>query len=103
MGAFLENYGVGDERRSKIVQLVVLAVLGTAIVAVLGYIFFHNRAETGRVHSFLDEVNGRQFDQAYRDWGCGPEHPCRDYSYQRFSPGLGSSEEHHTSLEGPIC
>jgi hypothetical protein len=90
MGSYLQQYGEGDERRIRIIKTIVLACVIVAILAIAAYLFFRNYPEKQVVKHFLTEVNAHQYEAAYRDWGCTPSHPCRDYSYNRFMQDWGA-------------
>ncbi len=89
MGAYLEQYGAGDERRIRIIKTIVIACVAVVILAIAAYLFFRNYPEKQKIKGFLAEVNAHQYAAAYRDWGCTQEHPCRDYDYQRFMRDWG--------------
>jgi hypothetical protein len=90
MGSYLQQYGEGDERRSRIIKTIVIASLIVATLAIAAYLFFRNYPEKQVVKQFLTEVNSHQYENAYRDWGCTPSHPCRDYNYSRFMQDWGA-------------
>ncbi|MGI9073647.1 MAG: hypothetical protein ACR2JB_20580 [Bryobacteraceae bacterium] len=90
MGSYLEQYGEGDERRGRIIKTIVISCVIVASLAIAGYLLLRNYPEKRVVKRFLDEVNARQYDAAYRDWGCTPSHPCRDYDYNRFMQDWGA-------------
>lgn len=103
MGSYLQQYGAGDERRIRIIKTIVIACVIVAILAIAAYLFFRNYPEKQMVKKFLAEVNAHQYDAAYRDWGCTPSHPCRDYDYNRFMQDWGaqvSSPWKIASVEG---
>ena len=84
MGGYLQNYGIEEEHRGRIVKRILIAlgvVLGTLLV---GYLTYHNYPEKHVVNGFLDHINSGRFEAAYRQWGCSAEHPCPNYSFQRF-------------------
>jgi hypothetical protein len=90
MGSYLQQYGEGDERRSRIIKTIVIASLIVATLAIAAYLFFRNYPEKQVVKQFLTAVNSHQYENAYRDWGCTPSHPCRDYNYSRFMQDWGA-------------
>jgi len=90
MGSYLQQYGAGDERRIRITKMIVIACAIVIILAIAGYLFFRNYPEKQMVKHFLGEVNGHQYETAYRDWGCTPSHPCRDYDFNRFMRDWGA-------------
>ena len=71
MSGYLQNYGVGEERRNRIIKWLIIS--GVSVVSDRRgsrYLFLHNYFETQTVKTFLAEVNSRQYDAAYHDWGC---------------------------------
>jgi hypothetical protein len=90
MGSYLQQYGEGDERRSRIIKTIVIACVIVATLAIAAYLFFRNYPEKQVVKQFLAEVNAHQYENAYRDWGCTPSQPCRDYNYSRFMQDWGA-------------
>jgi hypothetical protein len=90
MGSYLQQYGEGDERRIRIIKTIVIACVIVAILAISAYLFFRNYPEKHAIKQFLAEVNAHQYEAAYRDWGCTPSHPCRDYNYNRFMQDWGA-------------
>jgi hypothetical protein len=88
---YLQHYGAGDERRSRIIKTIVIVCVIVVVLAIAAYLFFHDYPEEQAVKHFLSEVNGHQYQAAYRDWGCTPNHPCRDYDYNRFMQDWGSN------------
>ncbi|MFL6353095.1 MAG: hypothetical protein ACJ74Z_14775 [Bryobacteraceae bacterium] len=103
MGSYLQQYGAGDERRIRIIKTIIIAGVIVASLAIAGYLFFRNYPEKQVVKQFLAEVNSRQYQAAYRDWGCTSSNACRDYDYRRFMQdwaGKGSSPWKIASVDG---
>lgn len=104
MTSFMEEYGEGEERRGRLIRRIVAAVLAATLIGLVGYLFFRNYSEKSLVKKFASELNAKQFDQAYRTWGCTDSVPCRDYTYQRFlqdwGPDKAKSEWKVTDLDG---
>ncbi len=89
MGSFFQQYGVEEERRNRVVKTIVLSVLGLAVLALIGYSILHDYSEEQIAKRFLKQVNSHQYQEAYREWGCTPEHPCPNYDYNRFLQDWG--------------
>ena len=89
MGAYLQNYGAGEEQRNRIIKFVLLGVFAALILVLVAYLFFHNRSEKKTVERFLAQVNAHDYKAAYRTWGCTEAHPCRNYDYGRFLEDWG--------------
>ena len=91
MADYLGEYGIEETRRHRIVKRVVLIAVAAVIVAVAAYLFLKNYPEKKAINNFLSQVNTGQLQTAYNTWGCTADHPCRDYSYQKFSDDWGIS------------
>ena len=100
MGAFLQNYGAGDEHRIRVIKRTVVAVVAACILAVAAYLYLKNFREEQLAKRFLSQLNSRQFDAAYQTWGCGDSHPCRDYDYQKFLEDWGPSKDANWKVTG---
>jgi hypothetical protein len=93
MGSYLQHYGVDEYRRNRTIKWIILSCIGLAILLLAGYLLFHYYPEKRVVNQFLAEVNGHNYDAAYRDWGCAPEHPCPNYDRGRFLDDWGPSKK----------
>ena len=92
MGTYLQQYGAGEEKRQRAIKWIIIGCVAAAIVAFGAYLIFHNYPEKRVANQFLAEVNSRNFQSAYRLWGCTPEHPCPNYDYQRFMQDWGPNK-----------
>jgi hypothetical protein len=93
MGSYLQQYGISEERRNRVIKWIIIGAVSAAILAWIAYLFFHNYSEKQSVKHFLAQVNGRDYQAAYRDWGCTTEHPCPNYDYRRFLEDWGPSKK----------
>jgi hypothetical protein len=93
MGSYLQNYGVDEYRRNRTIKWIILSAIGVAVLALTGYLLFHNHAEKQVVNRFLSHVNAHDFDTAYREWGCTPDHPCANYDRGRFMEDWGPAKK----------
>jgi hypothetical protein len=89
MGAYLQNYGAGEERRNRIIKFMILGALVALIVLVIAYFFFHDRSEKKTVERFLAQINAHNYKDAYITWGCTEANPCRNYDFGRFLEDWG--------------
>ncbi len=92
MGAYLQNYGAGEDRRNSIIKRIVLISLAIIVVACTLFFILHNYPEKQLVKHFLTEVNDKQYKNAYKTWNCAASGTCRDYDYQRFVQDWGPSK-----------
>jgi hypothetical protein len=89
MGSYLQNYGAGEERRGQIIKRIVIGCATALVLGLAGYFFYHNYPEKRIANSFLEEINAHNYQAAYRDWGCTEQHPCPNYSFERFMNDWG--------------
>ncbi len=93
MGSYLQTYGVADERRGRIIKQIVIAVGSILAVVLAGFLFYHNYPEKRVANSFLERVNSKDYQTAYRLWGCTNEHPCPNYDFGRFMNDWGPASK----------
>jgi len=53
MPGYLDQYGVGEERRIKIIKTIVISLVSIAILGGILFFVFHNYREEQRVKQFL--------------------------------------------------
>ncbi len=93
MGDYLQQYGIEEEHRNRIIKRIVLAVVAAIIVLIAGYLIFHNYPERRVVNSFVAKINAHDYKGAYAEWGCTDRHPCPNYDFQRFLDDWGPSKK----------
>jgi hypothetical protein len=94
MGSYLDAYasaGQQSERRGKLIKQIVGSVLAVAIVATLAYFTFRTRGQEHVVNEFLADLQQKDFQGAYKLWGCTPETPCKDYPTEKFNEDWGAA------------
>lgn len=84
MSAFLEGYGVGEARRERRIWKIVIAALILAVLAGIAAYIMRDFREIRQANRFVEHIQQKHFEEAYRLWGCDPAQPCRDYNFQRF-------------------
>ena len=89
MAEFLEGYGVKDERRERRSKKIVYALLALVLVSVVAFFAFRDIREKRQANRFVAFIAQKNFEQAYRLWGCDPAKPCRDYNFERFVADWG--------------
>jgi len=68
MAGFLDEYGAGDERRARIVKIVVVSVIGLAILSGLLYFFFRNYRQEQQAKRFFELLQAHNYQAAYDMW-----------------------------------
>jgi len=93
MGGYLQTYGEGEERRNRVIKILILSIIGLLILLWALYLFFHNYYEKQTVSRFLEQVNKQDYAGAYADWGCTTAAPCKNYDYNRFLQDWGPDKK----------
>jgi hypothetical protein len=101
MAGYLDQYGAGEERRNRVILRTVIITLSAAILISLSWYLFRNHHQEGVVKSFVDAIRRRDFQGAYRDWGCTPEKPCKGYAYDKFIGDWGPKREAAAGDDAP--
>jgi len=93
---YLSQYGTTGQTREKVVRWILIALAGVAVLWVVdwglslyGTYNLRDAREQWRAHQFFSLLSEKQYDAAYRLWGCEPSKPCRDYSFQKFMEDWG--------------
>ncbi len=91
MAGFLEEYGVADDRRAKVIRWLVISALVVVFGSVALYFGLRSWPAKRQVNAFLDDLRRRDYQAAYRDWGCG--NGCSGYPYEKFLEDWGPKSE----------
>jgi hypothetical protein len=82
MAGYLEQYGVADARRSRVIRWIVISAAAAGVAALLLYFTLRTLPATRQVGVFLDDLKRHDYQAAYRDWGCA--RGCPDYAFASF-------------------
>lgn len=93
MPGYLEGYGVGEERRERIVKRILFAALIVFLFAGGLYLFFRNYFEVQRAEMFFELLRNGDYQEAYAFW-CTEEKPCPDYPMEKFMEDWGPKGPH---------
>lgn len=94
MAGYLDTYGVQDEKREKLWKRIAIISAAALIAGLALFFFFRNFREERAAKNFLDLLRAHNYQQAYQLWGCTPQSPCRDYSFQKFMEDWGPNGEY---------
>jgi len=93
---YLSQYGTSGQTREKVVRWILITLAVAAVVwvvdwglTVYGTYNLRDVREEWRARHFFGLLREKQYDEAYRLWGCEPAKPCRDYSFQKFMEDWG--------------
>jgi len=94
MAGYLDTYGVGVDRRLRIIKWSIVSVIAAAIaVSVLVYVFYDFREEQ-RVKQFFSQLEKKNFRAAYAMFGCTEAKPCTGYAFEKFMEDWGPTAGH---------
>jgi hypothetical protein len=85
----MEEYGATDARRSKMIKRAALVLLVVLAAGTGLYFWMRDRREMSQARTFLDLLRQKQYEEAYRVWGCASPERCPSYPYQRFLSDWG--------------
>ena len=68
MAGFLDAYGAGDERRTRIIKLIVVSVIVVAVLSGLLYFFFRNYRQEQQAKRFFHLLEAHNYQAAYDMW-----------------------------------
>ncbi|MBK9167859.1 MAG: hypothetical protein IPM24_10385 [Bryobacterales bacterium] len=94
MPGFLDQYGASDVQRERFVKWFIWGVVGALVLWFAVSVVRHNRPHRGQVRQFLAELERRDYEKAYRHWGCTADAPCRDYGFDKFLEDWGPSSRY---------
>ncbi|HRJ19031.1 MAG TPA: hypothetical protein PLF84_08305 [Bryobacteraceae bacterium] len=89
MADFLNGYGEADAKRERVLKRIVLSLLALAVVGLLGWWISRDFSEKQQIRRFISLIGDKDYQSAYRLWGCDPAAPCRDYSFEKFLEDWG--------------
>ncbi|MGE5645358.1 MAG: hypothetical protein ACM336_06150 [Acidobacteriota bacterium] len=89
MAGYFEQYGIADERRSRVIRWLVISVLSAVVLTIVGYFVLRTYPAKRQVGVFLSDLKRHDYQAAYRDWGCGSRELCPDYTFQNFMRDWG--------------
>jgi len=94
MAGYLEQYGVGVDRRLKIIKTIVISLVSLLVDGGILLFMFHDYREEQRVKQFLALLNARDYKDAYAMFGCTDAKPCTAYAFDKFMEDWGPASEH---------
>jgi hypothetical protein len=89
MSSYLENFGVQDAKRERLIKRVAAALLAVAVTGGVLWFLFRNYREESRVREFVTALERKDYKTAHGLWGCTEATPCRDYGMPRFLEDWG--------------
>ena len=103
MAGYLENFGQAEVRRERVLRRLAIAAGLLILAAIIGYFLFRDYREKQVVEHFLNLLREKKYEEAYRFWGCTPEHPCSGYKYDMFLEDFGPKGPHGDMSKAKIA
>ena len=91
MAGYLDAYGVADEQRERKVKRIVLWGLAGAVVCGALFFTFRNWRQEQVVKQFFTLLQQKDYQDAYKLWGCTQDNPCKYYPAEKFTEDWGPS------------
>ena len=100
MAGYLDQYGVGDARREKVIKTIIISAIVLVVVGGPLLFIFHNIRQENQVKHFFQLLQAHQYKEAYAMWGCTDAHPCKGYDMGRFMDdwGPGKADAEHVKI-----
>ena len=89
MAGYLDQYGVGEERRAHVVRTVALAAVAVLVLGGGLWWYFQTYSQEREVKRFFAELASRNYQAAYLLWGCSEAKPCQEYPMKDFMGDWG--------------
>lgn len=105
MASYLEEYGQAERQHQKRVQIFKWSaglILFGALSGFILYSVFQNYSEEQQVKHFVELLRKKDFQSAYKMWGCTDATPCRDYSFDKFMEDWGPSSPHADAVGAKV-
>ena len=92
MADFFDQYEAANalkqNQRKRFIRVLVAGFAALAL-GVTGYFYFRTWSEERVVNEFFASLDRKDFQGAYRMWGCSQEKPCDNYDPKRFNEDWG--------------
>ena len=98
MAGYLDQYGKGDERREKIVKILIYSVIALIVIGGPLMFIFHNYRQEQQARKFFNLLAAKDYKAAYALWGCTDAKPCNGYSLQNFMDDWGPGKADPTNF-----
>ena len=105
MSSYLEAYGAAEEKRAhrfKLLKIVSITLLCATVAGLILYGIFKNYSEEQRLKSFVALLQKKDYQGAYRMWGCSETQPCPNYAFDKFMEDWGPGSSHSTGSSPSI-
>ncbi len=103
MPGFLDStYGVSDARRERRIKIIVLSTLGILIAGTILFFSFRTYKQERVVKQFVTLLREKNYQEAYKLWGCTQDTPCKYYPPERFTEDWGPAGQYKDAGDAKI-
>lgn len=95
MAGYLDQYGAGEERRLKIIKVLVSSVVVLLVAAGISLFVFHNYRQEQQVKRFFALLERHNYQSAYELW-VRTEGDRKGYPLSSFLQDWGPQSEHRS-------
>jgi hypothetical protein len=93
MAGYLETYGAGDERREKIVKIIIFSLIAVIVIGGPLLFIFYDYHQEKQVKEFFHLLEAHNYPAAYALWGCTAAKPCSGYPISAFLEDWGPQKD----------
>jgi hypothetical protein len=102
MAGYLDQYGAGEERRLKIIKILVISFVALLIVGGISLFVFHNYRQEQQVKRFFSLLEKQDYQSAYQMW-VRTDTDRKGYSFETFLRDWGPQGEHRNITDFRIA
>lgn len=102
MSSYLAGYGAGEARRAKVIQWAVIGAILAAVLGLVGYFFLRHYSERANLSALVEAVRSGNHVAGHAQFGCTPQKPCRDYSFEKYLGDFGPKGEYRALPEAKV-
>ena len=90
MAGYLDQYGEGEEKRNRIIAVIVLGTAGDGSGRRPRLVFAEEPSSGIDRQAFVNALQRGDAQAAYQAWGCTADKPCTAYSFDKFKEDWAS-------------
>jgi len=102
MAGYLDAYGAGDDKRERLVKRILIWGLVAVVAGAALYFAFRNYSEEQVVKKFFTLLQSKDYQSAYKMWGCTQDTPCKYYPPDKFNADWGPGSAFGSLTAGTI-
>ena len=93
MAGYLDQYGAGEERRLKIIKILVISIVALLVAGGISLFVFHNYRQEQQVKRFFALLERHDYQAAYQLW-VRTDADRKGYPFSSFMEDWGPQSEH---------